>query len=203
MSIVEGDDGTNDAALTVYLSAPSGLLTSIDFATADAMATAGSDCQSVTGSLTFAPGETTKTISMIEPDLAPVVTDVFVNGTGWAMVFRSYFGSSGAGDATYGFRLDAAGHVDELPWTGLNRVSIRFSEDVGVTADDLVIRGVNLTAFSGLTMTYDAASHTATFARLTTAKPVFASSPAVRSAMRLLAQRFDLLGDPLEAPLVA
>jgi VCBS repeat-containing protein len=62
--VVEGDSGTTNAVFTVLLSAPSGLPVTVDFATASGTATAGSDYQSQTGTLSFAPGEVNKTVSV-------------------------------------------------------------------------------------------------------------------------------------------
>ena len=50
------------AALTVSLSNPSGFPVTVDFSTADGTALAGADYNATGGTLTFAPGETTKTI---------------------------------------------------------------------------------------------------------------------------------------------
>ncbi|MBY0324701.1 MAG: cellulase family glycosylhydrolase [Reyranella sp.] len=61
-SITEGDSGTSQLSFTVKLSqATSGPVT-VNYSTANASATAGSDYTAVTGTVTFAAGETTKTI---------------------------------------------------------------------------------------------------------------------------------------------
>ncbi|MDQ3812471.1 MAG: PKD domain-containing protein, partial [Armatimonadota bacterium] len=68
----EGDTGTTNATLTVSLSAASGKTVTVDYATADGLtdgATAGSDYTATTGTLSFAPGTTTKTITV------PVLAD--------------------------------------------------------------------------------------------------------------------------------
>src|SRR5262249_20153957 len=49
---------------TVTLSQPLAQSCSVDFATSDVTATAGSDYAATSGTLTFAPGETTKTVSV-------------------------------------------------------------------------------------------------------------------------------------------
>jgi hypothetical protein len=49
---------------TVHLSNPSAVPVSVNYATADGTATAGSDYTANSGTLTFAPGETSKTISI-------------------------------------------------------------------------------------------------------------------------------------------
>ena len=63
-SAFEGDSGTNDATFTVSLSNPSYQSISVDWATADATATAGPDYIAGNGTVTFAPGETSKTITV-------------------------------------------------------------------------------------------------------------------------------------------
>ena len=59
---VAEDAGT--AELTASLGGPSGKTVSVDYATSDGTAVSGSDYEAVSGSLTFAPGETEKTISV-------------------------------------------------------------------------------------------------------------------------------------------
>jgi len=66
VSVVEGHTGTGTAKLTVTLSGASGLPVTVAFTTADGTATtAGSDYASSSGTLTFLPGTTTQTISVI------------------------------------------------------------------------------------------------------------------------------------------
>jgi hypothetical protein len=61
-SIAEGNSGTTTLAVPVTLSASSGSTVMVDYATADGTAKAGSDYTSASGTLTFRPGETAKTI---------------------------------------------------------------------------------------------------------------------------------------------
>ena len=64
-SIFEGDSATNSLTFTVSLSAASGLPVTVTYATTDGTALAGSDYAALApGMLTFAPGETTKTIAV-------------------------------------------------------------------------------------------------------------------------------------------
>src|SRR5262249_47593600 len=66
-TVTEGNTGTTPATFTVTLSNPSGQTITVDYATADGTtnpATAGLDYNSTSGTLTFAPGETSKTISV-------------------------------------------------------------------------------------------------------------------------------------------
>src|SRR5262245_53662906 len=57
-AIVEGNQGTQYAVVNVNLDAPSKQTVSVNYATGDGAATAGSDYGAVSGRLTFAPGET-------------------------------------------------------------------------------------------------------------------------------------------------
>jgi ELWxxDGT repeat protein len=95
--------------------------------------------------------------------LAPQVTDVFVAGSAWQSSFGDFLANSGVGDATLGYRLDAAAHADELPWVNLNRISVRFSEDVTLaSAAALRVVGVNVASYAGA-FTYDPVTFTATW----------------------------------------
>ena len=65
VSQAEGSGGgTTNFVFTVTLSAASGLPVTVDFATADGSATAASDYAAQSGTLTFTPGQTTKTITV-------------------------------------------------------------------------------------------------------------------------------------------
>src|SRR5215831_1915448 len=61
VSVTEGNSGTTNAVFTVTLSAVSSQSVTVHFATADNTATAGSDYVATSGTLTFNPGDTTKT----------------------------------------------------------------------------------------------------------------------------------------------
>jgi subtilisin family serine protease len=61
-SIVEGNSGTTQLAFIVTLSAPAAGTVTVNSATGGGTATAGSDYVAQTSTLTFAPGETSKTI---------------------------------------------------------------------------------------------------------------------------------------------
>ena len=65
VSIVEGDSGTADAIFTVSLSASSIHSVVVDFTTADGSGEAGTDYTAAAGTLTFAPGETEKNVTVL------------------------------------------------------------------------------------------------------------------------------------------
>ena len=63
-SIAEGNSGTTQATFTVTLSAADTHPVNVDYATRDITATAGSDYVATSGTLTFNPGETSKTFNV-------------------------------------------------------------------------------------------------------------------------------------------
>ena len=62
VSVTEGNTGTKTASFTVTLSAASGQTVTVNYATANGTATAGSDYLAATGTLTFAPGVTSQPV---------------------------------------------------------------------------------------------------------------------------------------------
>lgn len=100
-SVTEGNSATTDMVFTVSLSAAASSQVSVNFATSDATATAGSDYSAASGSLTFAPGETSKTVavkvsgdSTVEPDetlkllISGAVGAVITTATGTGTIFN-------------------------------------------------------------------------------------------------------------------
>jgi hypothetical protein len=64
VSIAEGDSGTRNATFAVALSAPTSNAVTVDFATGNGTATAGSDYTATNGTVTFTAGQTTRTIDV-------------------------------------------------------------------------------------------------------------------------------------------
>lgn len=64
VSVGEGDAGTTTATFTVSLSAAAATAVAVNYTTADATATAGTDYVAASGTLTFTPGQTTKTVAV-------------------------------------------------------------------------------------------------------------------------------------------
>ena len=75
MADVTVAESAGTAELTASLSGPSGKTVSVDYATSDGTAVAGSDYEAVSGSLMFAPGETEKTISVRVIDDAEIESE--------------------------------------------------------------------------------------------------------------------------------
>ena len=78
-SVTEGGSSTPvPMTFPVTLSSPLDTAISVDFATADGSATAGEDYAPASGTLTFAPGETNKAITvMIKGDTGPELDETF------------------------------------------------------------------------------------------------------------------------------
>jgi hypothetical protein len=76
VSATEGDSGTSPLDVHVHLSRASTQSIHVDYATADASLTAPDRYLATSGTLTFAPGETDKIVSV------PIVGNVLADGTG-------------------------------------------------------------------------------------------------------------------------
>ncbi len=78
VAVAEGNTGTVPATFTVTLSAPSGRLVTTNHATADDSAIAPGDYTAKTGALSFAAGETTKTVTVdVKGDLLDELDEGF------------------------------------------------------------------------------------------------------------------------------
>lgn len=64
VTVTEGNSGTTNVVFTVTLSAASGQSVGVNYATADGTATQPADYTNTSGSLTFTPGQTTRTITV-------------------------------------------------------------------------------------------------------------------------------------------
>ena len=65
VSLVEGNSGTKNSVFVVTLSQASATTVTVNFATADGTGKASSDYVATSGTLVFAPGETSKTITVV------------------------------------------------------------------------------------------------------------------------------------------
>ncbi len=81
ISVVEGNSGTTNAVVTVTLNAASGQTVTVNYATADATATAPADYTNTTGTLTFTPGQTSRTITVpVIGETVPEANETFSVG---------------------------------------------------------------------------------------------------------------------------
>jgi hypothetical protein len=133
-SVAEGNSGLTAMTFTVALSPASTQTVTVNYSTAAGTATAGSDYQTTSGTLTFAPGQTSKTVTVnVYGDTAVEANETFtlnLSGvTGNATIGRSqatgtivnddvptitilnqgiYEGSSGSATANFAVYLSAA-----------------------------------------------------------------------------------------------
>jgi hypothetical protein len=93
-SVVEGDSGNQRMKFKIVLSKPAPSAVTVDYATADGTATAGQDYFAETGTVTFAPGQKTRTI------VITVKGDLLVEGTESFQVVLSNPSGAGMNDDT-------------------------------------------------------------------------------------------------------
>lgn len=91
--VVEGDSGSREAVFDIAISRPSEIPLTVSYATEAGSATAGKDFTSVTGEVTFAPGQTGASVAV------PILGDMAVEGSE-TFTFRvdSDFAANGAAD---------------------------------------------------------------------------------------------------------
>jgi Calx-beta domain/FG-GAP-like repeat/FG-GAP repeat len=112
VTVTEGNTGTVAAVFTVTRSGPSDQITTVNYNTANGTASAGSDYAAASGTVTFNPGETSKTIS------------VLVNGDRLGEANETF--SVNLSQATNGFMADGQGVgtiVDDEPRISISDVS--------------------------------------------------------------------------------
>jgi uncharacterized protein YhjY with autotransporter beta-barrel domain len=78
VTVVEGNAGTINAVFTVSLNAASGQTVTVNYATADGTATQPADYTAASGTLTFTPGQTTRTITvLVNGEVVPEANETF------------------------------------------------------------------------------------------------------------------------------
>src|SRR5207248_138551 len=79
VSVAEGNSGTTNAVFTVSLSQSTTATVTVHYATADGTATQPSDYAAASGDLTFAPGDTAKTVVVsVNGDTTPEADETFL-----------------------------------------------------------------------------------------------------------------------------
>lgn len=98
------------------------------------------------------------------PSPGPKVTGVFVRGSAWGQAFKDHLAATDLGTAADGYRVGDGGvNSDELPWTSLDTITIKFSRAVTIAPDDVRVVGtVTGIDYAVTGMTYDATRHAAT-----------------------------------------
>lgn len=166
--IVEGNTGTQYALVSVTLNAPSKQMVTVNYATADGTARAGSDYGAVSGRLTFAPGETGKTVAVpVYGDRLSEANESFTVSLGGAQR-ATVADSTGAvtiaddeprlsvGDAAGTVVYKTDGTVAATTLTFTVSLATAYDQEVTVgyaTADGTATAGVEYVAASG-TLTF-------------------------------------------------
>ena len=165
-SILEGNSGTTTLTFTVSLSlaAPAGGAT-VDYATSDGTATAGTDYTSVSGTLSFAAGETSKTVditvngdNMLEADETLTLTLSNATGTDVVITDATGTGTITNDDAAAVTIADISGNEDDgaitVTATLDNAVQGGFQVNVNTTDGTATTADNDYTAVSGHTLTF-------------------------------------------------
>jgi hypothetical protein len=154
--VTEGDAGTTPVDFTVSLSAASGLTVTVAYTTADVTATvADGDFAGTSGTLTFNPGEVSKTVTVdVNGDTADEGVSETFNVTLSSPSNATILDATGVGTIT---------DDDDPPTISINDPTAVTEGDAGTTPVDFT---VSLSAASGLTVTvaYTTADVTATVA---------------------------------------
>ena len=165
ISIQEGS-GSGTAVFTISLSAASALAVTVDYATADGTAASGSDYAATAGTLVFAPGVTTQTVSVtVLGDTRPESAETFTLGlsrASGAILARSSGTASIIDDDLSGISIDdvsiSEGNSGSLNAVFTVRLSPARSSAVTVayaTANGTAAAGSDYTAKTG-TLTFTA-----------------------------------------------
>jgi hypothetical protein len=143
--VTEGNTGSVNATFTVSLSVPSAQPITVDWATADGTGVAGGDYTTAGGSLTFAPGETSKTITVaVLGDTTDEPNETFFVNL-----------SNPSGDDHRWLGLATITDDDPAPTLSIGDVSVLESAGLAVFT-------VTLSAASGWTVTANYATQTYT-----------------------------------------
>jgi Calx-beta domain/FG-GAP-like repeat len=162
VNVTEGNAGTTNAVFAVTLSAASTQIVTVNFATGNGTATAGTDYVATSGTVTFSPGETTKTIvvaingdTLNETDetffvnLSNPVNATIANGQGLGTIINDDMlpsisinnvsvaeGNSGTTNATFTVTLSAAsGQVVTVSYSTANGTAIAGSDYIATSGN--------------------------------------------------------------------
>ena len=156
VNVAPGGSGTTPAIFSVTLSSVTGRTVSVNYSTADGTATAGNnDYIPTSGTLFFAPGETSKTVTVsvvgkpfVAPsnffvDLSPAVNATIARSRGTASIDRA-FPSLSVGDAAVQTPGTAV-FIVSLSVPSTQPITVSFT-----TADRTALAGIDYTALSGV-----------------------------------------------------
>jgi Calx-beta domain/FG-GAP-like repeat len=175
VTVTEGNSGTRAATFTVTLSAAAAGPVTMAYATANGTATANGDYQAKAGTLTFAPGQTSKTITvLVNGDMTAEADETFLvnlsNATGATIV-----DSQGVGTIVDDDKLTAISIGDVTKYEGKSGTT-KFVFTVSLSKASNAAVTVNYATANGTAKTndndYTAKSGMLTFAPGQTSKTV-------------------------------
>lgn len=188
VTVTEGDAGTTTATFTVTLSAASGQAVAVNYATANSSAVASNDYTAQTGTLTFAPGEKTKTVAI------SVLGDTLDEANESFLVNLSSATNASLAD---GKGIATITDNDAAPTLAINNVTILEGHS-GVSTATFTI---TLSAASGQTVTvkYATATNTANTSDFTTASGTLTFVAEVTTKTITVSVKGDSLNEPDES----
>ena len=165
VSVAEGNTGTTTATFAVTLNTPSDRQVTVDYATADGTATAPADYQAGSGTVTFAPGQTSQPVSvLVNGDLLNEADEnFFVN------LSNPVHGSLGDAQGTGTITND-----DPLPALSISDVTVTEGDSGTVSAT--FTASLNASSGRQVTVDYATADGTAHRSRVTTSPGTAPSS---------------------------
>jgi len=125
---------------------------------------------------------------------SPTVESFHVQSSDWTSQFFANLASAGLGAAGFSVPILAGSGVPLLPWTTLDKIVVKFSEDVSVDVDDLVVRGVNIAQYATTSGAYhyDPGTQTATW--------LLPAPIAADKLLNALSSVTDIAGNQLTGP---
>ena len=151
VSVIEGNIGTVNANFTVTLSATSGQVVTVNYATSNGTATAGSDYVAQSGTLTFSAGSTTQTITVVvNSDLLDEPNETF------------FVDLSNAANATIADNQAQGTITDDDPLPSLSIDDVVVTEGNAGTVNATFTVTLSPTSGQAVTVNYATANGTAT-----------------------------------------
>lgn len=132
-SIAEGNSGTTNLNFDVTIAPPSTKTVTVQYSTSDIKAKAGIDYIPTSGSLTFAPGETLKTVSV------PIIGDTIIEGND--TFFVNLTNSTGA-DITDSKGLGTILNDDGNGISVLSNLNVAINEDIPFAFSTKALDGI-------------------------------------------------------------
>ncbi|MFM6201514.1 MAG: Calx-beta domain-containing protein, partial [Dolichospermum sp.] len=153
VSIGEGNSGITNAAFTVNLTDPFAGNVTVNYATVNGTAYSGYDFNATSGSLTFAPGETTKTVNV------GVIGDVYNEGN---ETFKLQLSNPTNATLSKSFGTGTIIDDDAAPTLSINSISL--AEGNSGTRNATFNVSLSAAAGQAVTVNYATADGTATIA---------------------------------------